>query len=211
MLALLPVLLVILTPAGTANATGRILVSTDGVTWSTALDQPLFTPGERWVPGDVRSASFFVANHSADAGTLTLAAHARDLGGLLARGDVALEVRRGSSGWNTVAADGAPHRLGTAVLAAGAEDRITVRATFRAASANISQSRQLLFDFQVLLSQVIPVAAPGEDGGGGGGPGLLPDTGGFERWVLLAGIALVVAGTTVLRNARSSTLRKDDS
>lgn len=179
--------------AGAAEAGGKVVVSPDGRTWAGALTAPLFDPAERWVPGDARTARFYVGNRSGEVGTLALVARADDAEGLLARDDVRIDARAGHGAWTHVVADGAPHWLGRA-LAAGADTTIEVRALFTPTSPNTSQLRTLPLAFDVVLSAAhTDVSAPHPSQGS-----VLPDTGGVERWALVAGAVLAVLGATVV-------------
>ncbi|RNL62960.1 hypothetical protein EFK50_14645 [Nocardioides marmoriginsengisoli] len=189
-----------------ASAEGEAVVSTDGVTWTDALTTPLFSPATRWAPGDTRVSSFLVGNRASVRADLAVRVRTEDPDGLVARGDVDLAVRSGTGAWRPLPADGQPHRLPGVVLAAGANDRISVRARFRPASPNRSQLQRLPLTFEVVLSQAGTAAPPGT-GTPGLLPGVLPETGGAGLRVLVVGLLLTLLGfLTTLIAAR----RKDD-
>lgn len=211
-LLLLALLALLLVPAP-ADAAGQVVVSADGQTWTPSLTTPLFDPAVRWVPGDARTATFHVGNRAADAGTLALVVTADDAHALIARDDITLAVRRGSGPWVDVRTDGQPHRLAGGDLAAGADTRLAIRATFAPASRNLSQLRSLPLSFDVVLSESTTTVSPPTDpghGGSGGHGGLLPDTGGVELWVLLAGLLLLALGAIVVRTATFPPRKDDD-
>lgn len=191
-----PVLLLglVVTPA---RAEDRLGVSADGSTWTTVLAGPLFDPSERWVPGDVRSSTFYVRNQAAEGGTLAIEATAVDLDALVAHDDITLELRRDGGAWEPLPADGRPHGLARPGLPASADARIDVRASFTPTSPNRSQTSQLQLDLRVLLTEATEVAGPSDDEPGG----LLPDTGGVELAVLVAGVGFILIGYAIVLGA----------
>ena len=72
--------------AGPARASGEVLVSNTDSGFAETLAQPLFDPALRWVPGDVRSATFYVQNNTADPAALSLSVIDEDAGELLDSG-----------------------------------------------------------------------------------------------------------------------------
>ena len=82
--------------AGPARASGEVLVSNTDGDFAETLAQPLFDPALRWVPGDVRSATFYVWNTTSGPAGLSLSVIDDDAGALLDSG--ALEVRVSSDG-----------------------------------------------------------------------------------------------------------------
>jgi hypothetical protein len=190
---------------GPALAGGKVVVSADGHTWATALSTPLFDPSVSWVPGDERTASIYVGNRSEEAGKIAVVAHA-DLT-RYAESDIDLQVRRASGAWAPLAADGQAHALAGADLAPGADVRVSVRAAFDPQSPNASQLRRLPISFDVVLSQAETVASPADDGSG---DGALPDTGGVQLWVLVAGLLLILFGAVTIRSALAAPVRKED-
>ena len=69
--ALVAASLLVLSPA---RAEGELALSSDGVTWTGSLRTPLFDAAERWVPGDERTASFWVANRAAGRAEVSIVA-----------------------------------------------------------------------------------------------------------------------------------------
>lgn len=55
-----------------AVAAGELELSRDGTSWSPDLSEPLFDSNVRWVPGDIRSSSFFVRNLTSQQGRLSM-------------------------------------------------------------------------------------------------------------------------------------------
>ena len=190
----LVLVLLLLGQAGPARADSELGVSADGSTWSFVLSGPLFDPAERWVPGDVRSSTFYVRNQASEAGTLAIEATAVDPDHLVAHDDITLDVRRDGGPWEPLPADGRPHGLVRPDLAAAAGARIEVRAGFTPASTNRSQASRLRLDLRVVLTEAAAVAGPSEPEPGG----LLPDTGGVELAVLVTGGGLVLIGYAIV-------------
>jgi hypothetical protein len=177
--------------AGAALAASPIGVSSNGKTWTGSLSKPIFDANVLWVPGDVRTGTFYVRNQATDAGSLSLRADALDPDGLVRRNDIRLDVRRDGGAWSALPADGQQHRLATAQLGASKSTRIEVRAVFDSASPNRSQKESVTVRFSVGLTES-RAGVSGPDGSSSGG--LLPNTGGVSFWVLLFGLGLAVSG-----------------
>ncbi|HET6153921.1 MAG TPA: hypothetical protein VFE15_13285 [Marmoricola sp.] len=187
---LLAVLTVSAGLAAPASAAPQIGLSADGQTWSATLPAPLFDAADLWVPGDMRTASFYVRNQAADSGTLSVTAVVGDPDKLLDHRDVALQVRRDSGPWVSLPAGTTARPFGDQALAAAAQARIDIRAELLPSSPNRSQTTALHLDFRVgLTERAHQAAAPTGHGGG-----LLPETGGVPFRVLAIGLALVAAG-----------------
>lgn len=188
------VAMVLLAPGTVAHAAPAddVVVSADGTTWSDALPSPLFDPGFRWVPGDVRTAAFWVGNRADDAGDLAIVARTGAGSDGSVADHVTLEARRASGSWVVLRADGRSRSLPGTALAAGAEERVLVRAGFSPGAGNPTQRRRLLLDFEVVLSRTPGVAGPDD------GPGALPAAGGPGGAVLALGLVLVAGGSLVV-------------
>jgi hypothetical protein len=203
--ALLAALLLGLPAASYAGS--RIGLSTDGRTWSATLARPLFDPAVLWVPGDVRTSTFYVRNQAGDAGRLSIAAFTPDPDSLLRRDDIEIEVRRDGGSWIPLPADGRDFRFARGVLVPAATTRIDVRVAFAPSSPNRSQTSTLALRFRVLLVEIgAQVADPGGNGHHGG---LLPNTGGVSFWVLAFGVAALAFGCSSLITLRLTARRED--
>lgn len=212
LLRLLATLLVLLAiGVAPAYAAQPVQLSNDGRTWAPNLPAPLFDPAVRWVPGDVRQASFWVRNAGPGAGTLTMTALVADADGLLAKHAMRLRLRDASGSWTSVA-PGSRASLGT--LADGARTQIVVSAAYAAASGNDTERDTLRFSLRVRLTGADRAGdhAGGPSGGplvaGGHGPGgLLPGTGNPVTWWLCLLAALSLGGGTalVVRSKRRDT------
>lgn len=211
LLRLLATLLVLLAiGVAPAYAAQPVQLSNDGRTWAPDLPAPLFDPAVRWVPGDVREASFWVRNAGPDAGTLSVTALVADADGLLAKHAMRLRLRDASGSWTTVA-PGSRASLGA--LADGARTRVVVSAAYAAASGNDTERDTLRFSLRVRLTGADEAAghaggpSSGGHAGGQGPGGLLPGTGNPVTWwlCLLAAISLGGGTALVVRSKRRDT------
>ncbi len=203
--------------ASSAHAAGTE-VSLDGRHWSAGLSRPLFDPALRWVPGDARTASLWVRNEGETTAALTLAMRAADADGLIAHGVVRIEAQAGDGPW--VPIDPArPGRRLAGDLGVGAQERITVRASYDPAADNDTQRDRVELSFQVTLSDATaagPAAGSGSAAGSTptgttptGGQGAAPAgaslaaTGAPDLGrPVAAGVAALVVGSTLLRRRR---------
>jgi len=199
-------------PPATAVDGDAVALSADGRRWGSELSAPLFDPAVRWVPGDSRTASFWVRNDGGDTGRLVITAQLVEPDGPL-NGTVALRLR--TAGTSVDLTPGRPTAVGT--LRAGARTRAEVEAVFDPASSNVTQSERLRFAFDVTLSGDGPAATAGTSPGtSSGAPGAggeasdgatptLPGTGAEARWWWLVAAAALVGGggALVVRNRRA--------
>jgi len=185
--AAVPVLAILLGPAAVAGRPGVVAVSTDGVHWSSGLATPLFDSQARWVPGDRRTATFFVRNGGPSAATLRLQVRAV-ADELVETRDLRFAARSDGGSWTALPQDEASAVLRVAPLPTGEQSRIDVRAAFDPASTNRSQQLSSELWFVVRLTD-----ARTEQGD-------LPATGApvVAPVLLLAG-ALIGAGAGLLR------------
>lgn len=192
-----------------------IELSRDGVTWGPDINEPLFDPAMRWVPGDSETSSFYVRNNGGSLGDLAIDVIAGRAGELIDSGDLSITAMGGGGTWQTIN-DGGQHRLLTALdLADGKVARIMVKVDFDASSLGDTQLESAPLKFVVTLSRAASLigdggtggAEPGSGGGKGSGSagvlGLLPDTGapGF-RWVALAAILLGCGSALLIDDQR---------
>lgn len=189
------------TLASPAHAADELGLSRDGTSWSGSLDEPLFDPAFRWVPGDEEIESFFVRNQSSDAGELEIDLLGTPVDSLLETGDLEVATRVEGGRWVGVSETGY-QPLSRARVAAGDSRRVDVRVRFDEASTNQSQETRLAFDFRVRLSQALPGDGSdgdaGDDGDADGdtdGSGVLPATGApSSAWLLVFATSCVVVG-----------------
>lgn len=200
--------------AGTSAdaATQPVQLSNDGRTWAPDLDRPLFDPAVRWVPGDVRRATFWVRNAGPTVGSLTVTARVQDADGLLAEDAISLRMRTTAAAWTTVV-PGTTASLGQ--LARNDRTQVEVTATFDSGSGDDTMRRTLHFVLDVRLAGATGAAATGPNAGhppsagstapgGGGLGGLLPNTGDPVTWwlCLLAALSLGGGAALVVRSKR---------
>lgn len=227
LVAALAAVLLLLGLAGPASADG-IGLSNDGAHFGDGLAGPLFDPDVRWVPGDERTARFWVRNDAQQAGALRLTMTDDGVRSLLATGDVTVSARAAGTGWTTVDSTGTRVLVDGTVVPPRGRRWVDVRVAFDPASGNESQGRLLDLGLEVSLTQSSAVLAPGaasatgdSDGAATGpaaptgdtaagpapatGGGLLPDTGtAVTPALLLLGALLCAAGFTLLAARRRS-------
>lgn len=189
--------LAVLAPS-TAQAADEIGFSNDGVTWSSSLPNPVFDPAFRWVPGDSRTASFFVRKDGPSTALMTIEARSADTDELLAVDDIDLQARVVGGSWVAIENGIASGPLTQGSIARGDVVQIQVNATFDPNSSNQSQSKRLPLSFTVTLTDALESVSAGG--------GLLPSTGakiGFWPLTLALG-ASVVGGALLARRSTSA-------
>lgn len=229
-IALLSTLAMALFFAGPASADNELELSHDGTTWSATLSGTLFDNALRWVPGDARTATFYVRNTSANPGTLNIDILGDHVGTLLDLGDLHIKTE-GNNGFSLPVSDGDEHRIllreqipGSAVVP------ITITVTFDDVSPNESQRLSTDLRFRLTLIQTIidsdhpdTDTATDTDTSTGGGtstnastktiikkvvtvaiPGALPGTGAPEiTWIVALGSILLGTGIAVVSRRRT--------
>lgn len=205
--------------APAAAGADEAAVSSDGATWATSLERPLFDGQVRWAPGDSRTESFYVRNQGSTSSRLTIQLQPQDADGLVVQGDVVLQVRADGGAWSDLEHGQATPLLDGASLPAGAATRIELNAAFDPSSGNRTQLKRLDFDLRITLTEatlVLPPdgdgdAGPGSDGGTGPGAdsgtspgadgGTLPKTGALllPAFIWLAAVLLGGGAAFVVR------------
>ncbi|MFV0375101.1 MAG: LPXTG cell wall anchor domain-containing protein [Microbacterium sp.] len=190
----------VLAIAAPARAAGEIGLSADGVTWGSTLPQPLFDAAIRWVPGDVRTARFYVRNQTADGIRTDVDLVASRVEELITTGDLSIDVRIAGGEWVPTTVTGT-QRLSSESIPAGGSYPVDVRVRFFKESANVSQSLPLDLQLRVTLTETVP------DGGsnGGGSTPNLPVTGGsFDLSSAVVGVTAVGLGIVLAARRRRS-------
>lgn len=195
-------------PAAHAASGGQLGLSIDGRTWTRNLTRPLFDPTIRWVPGDVRTASFWARNQSSDPGRLSIRVTGGPATSLARTGNIRVRVDG-----RTVALSGSGTVVTDRLLQPGRRQRVPVSVAFLGSSTNPSQARQLGVRFLVRLTQA---GIGGRHGSAGGtspggtslgepsrGGDLLPNTGGPPLWPAAVAAGSLLAGAAVLRRTRA--------
>ncbi|MCH1867565.1 hypothetical protein [Nocardioides sp. CFH 31398] len=192
-------------PPGHAEGRGpSVGLSPDGGRYADSLEGPLFDEALRWVPGDRRSASWWVRNESADTARLSVEVPED----AVVPGWLGVSTRA-DDGWTPVAAD-ASGVVG--LLAPGEERRVDLRVDMRPGAGNASERGTADLRLRVRLTEEVPGGGPDEQGPGGAGPtapgdgsdhdGLLPGTGSpLGLGLLLLAALLVGLGAALLRRA----------
>lgn len=195
-----PVAVALAGPAAAADDPGPVAVSTDALHWSDGLIEPLFDPDVRWVPGDLRTAAFFVRNGGPTPATIQLQVRALD-DALLRTGDIRFAARADGGTWVALGQDRVTSLLRVAPLPADDHSTIEIRAEFDPASSNQSQQASADLWFDVRLSQA---AVEGDAGPAGGSSGL-PDTGApAVAPLVLVGAGLLGVGVGLVRRRRET-------
>ncbi|MEO9325169.1 LPXTG cell wall anchor domain-containing protein [Nocardioides sp. C4-1] len=192
-------------------------VSRDGIHWSDDVDRPLFDPQVRWVPGDVRTATFWVRNQRSDRGHLTIDLLRTRRDSLIETGWLHVSARTGDGSWTTVS-DTGTHRLDTSDLEPGVPLPVEVRVGLDWAAPNGTMVLGTDLDLRATLVDADVVSPGGGTGngdgdggvdgtgasGGPGGGGLLPGTGSVvPPWLPPLAVLLIgTGGYLVVRRRR---------
>ncbi len=210
MLRIISIAAVILLTATPAVAADEIGLSTDGVSWESTLSQPLFDPAVRWVPGDRKTASFWVRNESADSALLDVAILGSSIDSLMETGDLSVTVAAASGGGSSTTMTGRHELLSSRAVRPGQTDRIDVTAALDSASTNESQVKALDLRFEVRLTQDAGASDNSDESDDDSDDsdddsdrnGILPGTGGPVGWPLSAGLLGLCVGLLLFATAR---------
>jgi len=194
--------------AAPAHAADELRLSRDGVTWAPDLADPLFDSSVRWVPGDVRTESFYVRNESAQAGRLAIDILGTPVHTLLDTGDLDIDAQGAGGAWVSVSTPGTHRLLSDGSVPADSARRVDVTVHFDSASTNVSQLKSLELAFRVFLVQDVDEDDSDSDGSDGSdgadesddASGLLPDTGGPTLWWAIVGVAALGIGILMTRH-----------
>lgn len=220
MLRLVALVLLLSLTAAPAHAAGEIGLSPDGKKWSNKLAAPLFDSTVRWVPGDERTATFYVRNQSSSDALLDLVIEGSTVDDLMRTGDLTVTAQGGDSPWRAARAVGPQTMVQSQPLPPGTTNKMTITVAFAESSPNLS--KRLAFDFNLRLSLTENtsgiVLPPGQNGskpgnGQGNGPGngngnsglqsLLPGTGNIiHGWWVALGLALTGGGAVLVARRR---------
>lgn len=140
--------------AGPAHADGELGLSYDGRHWQDRLERPLFDPGLRWVPGDVRTARFYVRNLGSDRGSLTVEVEDTNRAGsgtLSASGHLRVVARAGRTAWTSMRGGDLAHLVDDDLLASGRTVPVEVRVSMDASAPNRTMVLSSDLDFRVVL------------------------------------------------------------
>lgn len=187
----------VLSPGPAVAEAGPIGLSVDGSTFGDQIDDSLFASSLRWVPGDSRTATFFVRNQSGGSADLTLDLLGDHVGDLLDSDDVHVTATA-EGGIALAASGGAEARLLALDDVADHEVvKVSVRVDLDFSSPNATQLRSTDLPMLVTLSQS-GSAAVAASSLGLGGSGLLPDTGGPAAWLAILAIVCLGGGAALI-------------
>ena len=144
--------------ASPAHADADLGLSRDGVHWSDELATPLFADDVLWVPGDVRSAHFFVRNQADELGRLSVAVQRAHRDDLNADGDLDIEVRAARGAWTPVGVTGLAKIPGADDLRSDEPVLVSVRVALDPRSPNRSMMHASDLTFLVRLTDARVVA-----------------------------------------------------
>lgn len=177
-----------------------LMLSRDAANWTNTLEQPLYDEGDRWVPAESRTVSFFMRNQADSAGDLTVMAKTNGATALL--NDLVFEARAGSQPWAELDGSGPARRLNTDSIPLGSVVPVTIRTTFVAGSGNDTQ--ELSASLRLVVSLTASTADTTE-------ADRLPSTGSaITGWQVWAGAVLVGIGAALFA-ARQRIKSKEES
>jgi hypothetical protein len=200
-LVLAATVLVLIAPAPHAFSDDQLGLSHDGQTWSTDLRGGLFDPGLRWVPGDRRTAAFYVRNQAREPARLIISIDSTRHDQLMESGDLSVTARSADGDWTLVNTPGSHELLRVPTLPSGARERVDVTVALAADASNLSQGKTLDLAFDIRLEQ--RTDNPGQRGS------FMPGTGGVFWWLVLVAAVLVTMGWVVLAVRRRSNEHDD--
>lgn len=189
------VLVIVLASTTPAAASSEIGLSRDGIAFAPKLDAPLFDPATLWVPGDVRTETFYVRNQATDNADMSIDVIGASRDSLMDTGALMVSLRGSDAVWHDVTDPGMQRVVSAADLASGRAARIDVKVALLNGAPNMTQVRHLDLDVRVLLSQDTGRPTPVDSG-------LLPDTGAPTLWSLIVGLCLVAVGTVLVQSRR---------
>jgi hypothetical protein len=204
--AVAPIALAPVLAAAPAHADGELGLSRDGVHWHERLVRPLFDPDIRWVPGDVRTARFYVRNLAPDAGTLSVDVERVRRRALADSGFLHVVARADGAPWTALADGDLARLIDGDDLASGRTIPVDVRVALGAAAPNETMVLSSDLDFRVTLRDADAVSSNGavpRDGTVLQDGLRLPATGAVvPPWLPPTGVALVAVGLWLLAGRR---------
>jgi hypothetical protein len=197
--ALLALPAIVLGAAPSWTASTQLGLSWDGATWSTTLDGTLFDRAGSirvWVPGDTDTETFYVRNQSSDDAQLAID---DDLPPGAPASDFTLSVSMAGGAWLPLTPSNGWAPVDGTLLDHGRQAAVAVKAVFKAASTNQSQTEVLPIDFRVTLTQALGSQSDTHPGKHPGPAAGLPDTGAPEiRWAVGVGLLCLGGGVGIV-------------
>ncbi|GAB2769174.1 hypothetical protein GCM10027020_22880 [Nocardioides salsibiostraticola] len=211
---------VTLHPIAASAQTDRLGLSSDGVTFAETLKKPLFDTTIRWVPGDVRVATFYVRNQADTAGNLQVAIKRVVLDDLIETNWLKVSARAGSKPFTSVTTGGRASLVENVVINHGDVLPVRVRVELLPDAPNFTQVLSSELDLLVRLSDARAIApitpgtnvSPGQSGelgstdsaGPSGLLGILPDTGNpLTWWTIPLALFLIITGAFLALRRRT--------
>lgn len=139
-----------LTLATPTREPAKISLSNDGTHWGESLSRPLFEDSIRWVPGDVRTADFYVRSNSKLPTTLSVDLLAGGQPGALNSGDLQIEARVAESPWQATSAAG--RVVADRPTSPGETTRVEIRVSFSGEAKRRTDLPALNLQFQISLA-----------------------------------------------------------
>lgn len=209
---LFAVLIAMFSTAAPAAATGELGISSDGVTYTPTFHGPLFSSAIKWVPGDSRTATFYVRNQSPNLASLSVTILGNHVGELLDSGDITVNATGGGGVASPVSSGNEQLLLLAAGISGGQVVPVNVTVDFNENSPNVTQYLSTDMNFRVTLTQ--SATTPRDNGGGNGngsGSGsngstsLLPNTGAPNiTWIVALGSILFGTGIAIVSRRRQT-------
>ncbi|MGO3148184.1 MAG: hypothetical protein ACTIJ6_10960 [Leucobacter sp.] len=169
-------------PARAVTESPKIELSADGIVWASNLADPLFDSETRWVPGDSRTATFFVRNLGGTDAWLSLKAERLSSARPLPEDDIVLATRASDGAWENLG--GTPAKKLALTESDSAATEVTVQAQVPWRAGNDTQLDDARFNITVNLAEAVDVPnAPESPDGGLALSGSEPFTG----WWIAAG------------------------
>lgn len=215
---LFAVIIALFATAAPAAAAGELGISSDGVSYSPTFNGPLFSSAIRWVPGDSRTATFYVRNQSPNLASLAVTVLGDHVGDLIDSGDITVDASGGGGVSSSVSTGDEQLILIASDISAGQVVPVNITVDFAESSPNETQLRSTDLNFRVTLTQssLTPpdngggngTDGNGGNGGGNGGDGngssgLLPNTGAPDiTWIVVLGAILFGTGLAIVSRRR---------
>ncbi|MBC7595092.1 MAG: LPXTG cell wall anchor domain-containing protein [Kineosporiaceae bacterium] len=203
---LFAVLIAMFSTAAPAAAAGELGISSDSVTYAPTFHGPLFGTAIRWVPGDSRTATFYVRNQSPDLASLAITLLGNHIGDLLESGDVTVTATGGGGAVSPVSNGNEQLLLLASGITGGEVVPVHVTVDFNESSPNDTQMRSTDLNFRISLTQ--SSITPQGNGGGNGNNGSaspLPNTGAPNiTWIVALGSILLGTGIAIVSRRRQT-------
>jgi hypothetical protein len=141
-------------PSTAANRWSRLVVSSDGKTWSPSLTTAIFESGTVLAPGSRKTRSFYVRNQSQDTALLTVRLSlVGDHNGLLAQEMFRLGVKRHGQHFHRVGPASTGLKLVPITIRPGAVLPVSIRVQLLNKARNKTMDKQMAFTVELRLEQ----------------------------------------------------------